>query len=138
MIFPIRPMCRAWEAFKIEVLKNAYKKIWTKNSNSIVKSKHNFDKKKLNCEFLAARFFFSNLFINYQTIPLVSLLENILYFNFLPNVGWAMTIYNFLLMRPCTLIVLETSQNHFGFFINLVSSFKILGREENLWRPYLI
>jgi hypothetical protein len=34
-------MCRASEAFKTEVLKNAYKKIWTKNSNSIVKNKHN-------------------------------------------------------------------------------------------------
>jgi hypothetical protein len=32
-------MCRASEAFKTEVLKNAYKKFWTKNSNLIVKNK---------------------------------------------------------------------------------------------------
>jgi hypothetical protein len=33
-------MCRGSEAFKTEVLKNAFKNIWTKNSNSIVKNKH--------------------------------------------------------------------------------------------------
>ena len=46
-------MCRASEAFKTDVLKNAYKKIWTKNSNSIVKNKHNDGLKNLNLEFLA-------------------------------------------------------------------------------------
>ena len=46
-------MCRASEAFKTEVLKNAYKKIWTKNSNLIVKNKHNDGLKNLNFEFLA-------------------------------------------------------------------------------------
>ena len=46
-------MCRASEAFKTEVLKNAYKKIWTKNSNSIVKNKHNDGLKNLDFEFLA-------------------------------------------------------------------------------------
>ena len=46
-----------------------------------------------------------------------------------------MSIYNFLLLRPCTLL---RSQKRFGFFINLSSSFKILGREENLWWPYRI
>ena len=46
-------MCRASEAFKPEVLKNAYKKIWTKNSNSIVKNKHNDGLRNLNFEFLA-------------------------------------------------------------------------------------
>ena len=43
----------ASEAFKTEVLKNAYKNIWTKNSNSIVKNKHNDGLKNLNFEFLA-------------------------------------------------------------------------------------
>jgi hypothetical protein len=40
-MYPIGPMCRASEALKTEVLKNAYKKIGTKNSYSIVKNKHN-------------------------------------------------------------------------------------------------
>ena len=44
-------MCRASEAFKTEVLKNAYKKIWTKNSNLIVKD--NDGLKSLDFEFLA-------------------------------------------------------------------------------------
>ena len=46
-------MCRASEVFKIEVLKNAYKKIWTKNSNAIVKNKHNVGLKKFKFKFLA-------------------------------------------------------------------------------------
>ena len=46
-------MCRASEAFKIEVLKNAYKKIWAKNSNAKVKNKHNIGLKNLNFKFLA-------------------------------------------------------------------------------------
>ena len=41
MMFAIPTMCSAPEAFKTEVLKNAYKKIWTKNSISIVKIKDN-------------------------------------------------------------------------------------------------
>ena len=53
MIFAIQPMCRASEAFKIEVLKNAYKKIWAKNSNAIVKDKHNIGLKNLKFNFLA-------------------------------------------------------------------------------------
>ena len=40
-MFPIQPMCRASEVLKTGVLKNAYKKIWTKNSNWIVKNKLN-------------------------------------------------------------------------------------------------
>ena len=141
-------MCRASEAFKTGVLKNACKKIWTKNSNWTVKNKHNIVIKNLNFLILAVvgwfwlkkyfKLFFSNILIPYPKIPLISLLENIPYFNFLTIKCWAMSIYNFLLLRPCTLVVLETSQNRFGFFINLVNSFKILGREENLWRPYRI
>ena len=46
-------MCRASEAFKAEVLKNAYKKIWTKNKNLIVKNKHSVGLKNLKFEFLA-------------------------------------------------------------------------------------
>ena len=46
-------MCRASEAFKIEVLKNAYKKILAKNSNVIVTNKHNVGFKNLKFEFLA-------------------------------------------------------------------------------------
>ena len=53
VIFAIQPMCRASEAFKIEALKNAYKKIWTKNSNAIVKNKHNVGWKNLKFEYLA-------------------------------------------------------------------------------------
>jgi hypothetical protein len=36
-MFALQPMCRALKAFKTEVLKNAYKKMWSKNSNLIVK-----------------------------------------------------------------------------------------------------
>ena len=46
-------MCRASEAFKTEFLKNAYKNIWTKNSNFIVKNKHNAGLKIKFFEFLA-------------------------------------------------------------------------------------
>ena len=42
-------MCRASEAFKIDVLKNVYKKIWAKNSNAIVKN----GLENLNFRFLA-------------------------------------------------------------------------------------
>ncbi len=52
-MFPIQPMCRASEAFKTKVLKNAYKKIWTKNANSILKNKQNVGWKNQNFEFLA-------------------------------------------------------------------------------------
>ena len=132
MIFAIQPMCRASGAFKIEVLKNAYKKIWAINSIAIVKNKQNVGLKNLKFKFLAIvgqfKFkknanFFSIFFISYQTIPLVSLSENIPYFIFLPNDGRAMSIYNFLLLRPCTLVVLQRSQNRLGFFINSLSSF---------------
>ena len=37
-MFPIWPMCKASEAFKTEVLKNAYKEICAKNT--IVKNNH--------------------------------------------------------------------------------------------------
>ena len=40
-------------SFQTEVLKNAYKKIWAKNSNVTVKNKHNDGLKCLNFEFLA-------------------------------------------------------------------------------------
>jgi len=53
VIFAIQPMCRASEAFKIEVLQNADKKIWAKNSNAIVKNKHNVGLKSLKLKFLA-------------------------------------------------------------------------------------
>ena len=53
MIFAIQPICRASEAFKIEVLKKAYKKIWTKNSNAIVKNKHKVGVTNLKSKFLA-------------------------------------------------------------------------------------
>ena len=46
-------MCRASEAFKTEFVKNAYKYIWTKNSNFIVKNKHNAGLKIKFFEFLA-------------------------------------------------------------------------------------
>ena len=45
-------MCRASEAFKTEVLKSAYKKILTKNSNLIVKIKHNVGLSNLNFEIM--------------------------------------------------------------------------------------
>ena len=77
-------MCRASEAFKTEVLKNAYKKIWTKNSNSIVKNKHNDGLKNLNFEFLA---FVGQFKLKKIDNFYFSLFENILYFNFLPNDG---------------------------------------------------
>ena len=35
-MFAIPTMCRASEAFKTEFLKNAYIRIWTKNSISII------------------------------------------------------------------------------------------------------
>ena len=99
------------------------KKIWTKNSNLIEKIKHNFSLENFSFEFLAlvgryrwkksAKFF-------YYFRPLVSLLENIPYFHFLAKDGRAMSIYNFLLLRPCALV---GSQNPFEFFINLLSFF---------------
>ena len=46
-------MCRASEAFKTEFLKNAYQNIWTKNSNLIVKNKHNVGLRIKKFEFLA-------------------------------------------------------------------------------------
>ena len=52
-MFAIRTMCRASEAFKTEVLKNAYKKIWTKNQNLIVKNKPKVTLENLNFKFLA-------------------------------------------------------------------------------------
>ena len=42
---------------------------------------------------------------------------------FFPKDDIATIIYNFLLLRPCTLFILQTSQNRFRFFIILVSSF---------------
>ncbi len=45
-------MCRASEALKTEVLKNAYKKIWTKNSNAIAKNKRSVSLENLNFKFL--------------------------------------------------------------------------------------
>ena len=53
VMLPIQPMCRASEGFKTEVLKNAYKRIWTKKSISIVKNKHNVGWNNQNVEFLA-------------------------------------------------------------------------------------
>ena len=46
-------MCRASEAFKTGFLKNAYKNVWAKNSNFIVKNKHNAGLKFFFFEFLA-------------------------------------------------------------------------------------
>ena len=45
-------MCRASEAFKTAVLKNANEKILTKNSNLMVKNENNVGLKNLNFEFL--------------------------------------------------------------------------------------
>ena len=45
-------MCRASEAFKIEVLKNVYKKIPAKISNAIVKNKPNIALKDSKFKFL--------------------------------------------------------------------------------------
>ena len=47
-------MCRASKAFKTEVLKNRYKKIWIKNQIPLVKNKFNVGLKDLNFECLAA------------------------------------------------------------------------------------
>ena len=51
-------------AFKTKVFKNAYKKIWDKNSNSIVKNMHNVGSKDLNFDILVIgkKFVFSNFF----------------------------------------------------------------------------
>ena len=46
-------MCRASEAFKTVVLKNANEKIWIKNLNIIVKNKNNVGLKIKKIEFLA-------------------------------------------------------------------------------------
>ena len=81
---------------------------------------------------------FTIFFILYQKIPLVSSLENSPYFIFFPKDDRAMIIYNFLLLRPCTLFVLQTSQNRFGFFIRLVSSFWFWHRQYYLPWPYRI
>ena len=73
--------------------------------------------------------FFTIFFILYQKIPLVSSLKNSPYFIFFPKDDWATIIFNFLLLRPCTLFVLQTSQSCFWFFIRLVSSFQIWHRQ---------
>ena len=91
-----------------KISKLRFSKMWIKKSGpkiSIVKNKHNICLKKLNFEFSAvvdqlkleknANSFFWIFFISYQNISLVSLLEKIHYFNFLPKDGWAMPIYNF-------------------------------------------
>ena len=117
------------------ILKNAYKKN--------LYQKHYFDSKKYaQCWFKKVNFwifccrclikswkkcfFWIFFFISYQKIPLVFLLENIPYFNFLITDGWAMSIYNFLLLRLCKVVVWETSQNCFRFLINLVNYFSLL------------
>ena len=81
---------------------------------------------------------FTIFFILYQKITLVSSLENSPYFIFFPKDDRATIIYNFLLLRPCTLLVLQTSQNRFGFFIRLVSSFWFWHRQYYLPWPYRI
>ena len=78
------------------------------------------------------------VFISYQKLPLVFSLKNTPYFNFLTKDGRATTIYNFLLLRPCTLFALKTSKNRFGFFIRLVSSIWIWCRQYYLRRPLRI
>ena len=81
------------------------KKIWTKNSNSIVKNKHNVGLKILNFEFLAVvRGFkldknanlnanFSSKFFSYQKNSLGFLIGNIIYFNFLPSASRAIYVH---------------------------------------------
>ena len=120
-------MCRASEAFKTEVLKNAYKKIWTKNSNLIVKNENNVGLKNLNFEFLVNGGGFklkkkNNIFysISFQNKRLVSLLEKIPHLIFFSNAGIDMSIYNFLLLRPCTLVVLQRSQKTFRILYQLI------------------
>ena len=66
-------MCRASEAFKTEFFKNAYKNIWTKNSNFTVKNMLNDGLKIKIFEFLAVvgqfklkknvNFYFLNFFV---------------------------------------------------------------------------
>ena len=50
---------------------------------------------------------FTIFFILYQKIPSVSSLEKSPYFIFFPKDDRATIIYNFLLLRPCTLFVLH-------------------------------
>ena len=50
------------------------------------------------------------IFALYQNIPYL--------FFFLPKTGSAASIYNLLLLRPCTLFVLQTSQNLFGLVLS--------------------
>jgi hypothetical protein len=107
------------------------KKNLAKNSNAVVKNKHNFGFKNLEFDFFAVvgqfKFkkkmltFFVKFFYIIPKIPPFSLLKNIPHFNFLSNNG--MSIYNILHLRPCTLVLLQRSQNCFGFFINSLSSF---------------
>ena len=79
-------MYRASEAFKTEVLKNTYKKIWSRNSNLKVKGKYNVNLENSKFELLAIMVIQveknANFFISYQKIALVSLLENIPYLIF--------------------------------------------------------
>ena len=69
-MFEIQKICRALEAYKIGVFKNAYRKIWTENSNLILENLH-----KISFDFSRSNIFF----ICYQKIPLVFSLENISY-----------------------------------------------------------
>ena len=127
MIFQIRPMWRAWEAFKTDVLKNAYKKNLDQKLKFDKKKKRNVGLKNLNFEFLVNGGGFklkkkNNIFysISFQNKRLVSLLEKIPHLIFFSNAGIDMSIYNFLLLRPCTLVVLQRSQKTFRILYQLI------------------
>ena len=145
-------MSRASEVSKIEVYLNAYRKTWTKSSSLILMMLACHKKSYLICdkitklrisEILCNIFLSSCLcpvlafsvqkkirigcvqFFLFHTkkFPWFSHWKTSLNFFFWETIYTIMTIYNVLLLRPCLLAVSQTSQNRFGFFINLARSF---------------
>ena len=102
VIFALPTMCRASEGLKIEVFKYAYRNIWNKNQNSIAK--------KAQCWFLKFRIW------NFDVSRSTYVEKKITWFFhwktpltfFSQKDGWAMFIFNFLLLRPSTLVLLQT------------------------------
>ena len=83
------------------------------------------------------KLFDSNFLISYKKFPWFFIGKHPL-FNFLTKNGWAMSIFEFLLLRPCTLLVVQTSQNLFRFFSKLFLDFGLGKKWLQPYRKYLV
>ena len=122
MIFQIRPMCSASEAFKTEVLKKCLQKNLDQKLKFDRKKKHNVGLKNLNFEFLADGGGF-NFFFQTKKFLWFPILENIPCFIFFPNPG----IDIYLLLRPCTLVLLQRAQKTLRILYQLIKFFLNFG-----------